>query len=340
MVFSQTVYAQYLIKVLLLNNKINKTFINNAPPSNAMTVINAMKFNDREGGMVTDSQSSTDLRKYDFAEKVVSISSTSQKTIILAGGSGASNFLYEARSRLQEALGEREKYTVKNAADLLAEIQTQMKRSTINAELRSSFGVEFSQALSGQGISDYMQKAMGETFTGQRENQKKYLSGGFLLVGKDERGTYLYVIGIGDNPTWIAQPYGTIGIGGDESDKVLSGFVKSLKREQWHNINPLLGMSVLIRATNASSELNQGVGGVPIVSYFNDSGVTILPEDESRLATEIVRVADAQLIPPEAARTSLEQLLYQKSGFEDVEQETFRKNPQYDKIMRFLRGYK
>ena len=36
-----------------------------------MTVINAMKFNDREGAIVADEQSSGGVRKYDLAEKDV-----------------------------------------------------------------------------------------------------------------------------------------------------------------------------------------------------------------------------------------------------------------------------
>ena len=88
--------------------------------------------------------------------------------------------------------------------------------------------------------------------------------------------------------------------------------------------------------------MNQGVGGVFSIFYFDDKGTIVeLSEDESRLATEIVRVSDVHLIKREAVRESLDALLYKKTNFETVENEVFKKeDPNYDKTMRFLRGYK
>ena len=65
-----------------------------------MTVINALIFDEETGGMVADSQSSTPYRKYDISRKVLAIEHPC-KTVLLIGGSGKSNILSEASTRLK-----------------------------------------------------------------------------------------------------------------------------------------------------------------------------------------------------------------------------------------------
>ena len=105
-----------------------------------MTVINTMKFNEKEGGMVADSQSSTSLRKYDLADKIIPLSS-GYGSMILAGGTGVSDFLYEASEILRKQLSQEKNYNVTDTANTLAEVMIQMKRQKIETHLKTKYGI-------------------------------------------------------------------------------------------------------------------------------------------------------------------------------------------------------
>lgn len=302
-----------------------------------MTVINAMKFNAREGGMVSDSQGSNDVRKYDFFDKVVPLSD-GKDTFILLGAAGHSGFICEVNTSLKSKLAGKTEYDVKLVAEELSAVTLEMKRKTIDNFLRSNYGVDTAAAISGQGIGPHL---IGEVKTGLLAQDAKVFNSSFLLIGKDKERIHLYHIPVGYGQTIIPQIYGTIGSGSDESDKILSAFVKELTKTERKNVEFVAGMAALIRATNASGEINPGVGGVSTITYFNDNGIIILDEGESRLATEIVRVNDAHLIATPIAKKCLEGLLYKRIGFEEAEKAAFKSSAgKYDRIMRFLRGYK
>ncbi len=279
-----------------------------------MTVINVMKFNSAEGGMVADTQSSTSLRRYDIAEKVHILENKNGVCLLLAG-SGVSDFLYEAATRVK-ALKFGPEFdpkkttganyncnSVREGADALTEIIIQMKRKSIDTYLQSTFGVDSTAAITGQTIVDGKQVPIGQhllssiltAYTAQTQAAQELFSNGFLLAGRDSKSTSLYSVQTQSAPILIARPYSSIGSGSDESDKVLLKFIKNLPREKRTNIPFVEGMEALIRATNASIDLNNGVGGVPTIAYFNEKGNTVLGEDSSRLASEIVRVADAKM---------------------------------------------
>jgi hypothetical protein len=308
-----------------------------------MTVINAMKFNENEGGMVADSQSSNSMRKYDFADKVIPISGN--ETYALIGGSGSSDLLYEATSALTKHFADRtiteETYVISDIAEALSVITTTLKRNIINLSLKSIFGIDSKTAQSGEGLSPQLSAEVKEVLTAGSQGAKERFNNGFIVIGKDKEGVSLYQVWMGSSPNHIPQPYWTIGSGSDESDKVLCSFVKYQSRDGRKNISLVKGMTALIRATNASSEINSGVGGTPTISYFDQKGIVILGEEESKLATEMVKVGDARLISSFSAERGLEALLHGTCSIDEVEHETFKRTPVlYDKIMRYLRGYR
>ncbi|MBI4980095.1 hypothetical protein HZC30_00890 [Candidatus Woesearchaeota archaeon] len=308
-----------------------------------MTAINAMKFNENEGGMVTDSQSSSTMRKYDFADKVIPIKSNG--TYALTGGSGHADLLYEATSALAKHFAnevtEGKTYTVSDIAEALSGIATGMKRNMIDLCLKSKFGIDTSTAISGQGVGPHLIAEIKEALTASVQSMAERFNNGFIVIGKDSEGVSLYQVWMGHLPNKIPQPYWAIGSGSDESDKVLCSFVKDQSREGRKNISLVPGMAALIRATNAASEINPGVGGTPTISYFDQKGIVILGEEESKLATELIKIGDARLTSTFAAERGLEALLRKTGSVDEVEREIFKHTPLlYDKIMRFLRGYR
>ncbi len=311
-----------------------------------MTVINAMVFGPEEGGMVADSQSSYSVRKYDFADKIVPIRSTDGNTVLMVGGCGMADILNETTGHLQRTLAKNEPYGLRHAADSLADIACRQKRGLIEQQVFSTFGLDALEVSAGVKrtkdektvpLDGQLKKAVMDEYTGQSQQAQHFFNGGFLLIGMDKERSGLYTMGFGNFATEVSRLYGSIGSGGDEADRVLYQFVKSLKRESRREIDFLEGMSALIRATTAASEINQGVGGVPAIAYFSHGEYTILNEDESRLAAEVVRVADAGLLSRDKQNESLHALLREKKPFADVEK-VFEADHQ--KIMRFLRGYK
>jgi len=308
-----------------------------------MTVINAMKFSDHEGGMVSDSQITRDsTRKYDIIEKVFSFDRDKQ-LFLLMGGTGKSETLRELKNQFMAYLKSEKGQgirTVREAAQALSEMATTYKRETIEQLLKSKYGISFQDALSGEGIDTELYKGVKELLIGQDIFYKGTFGGTFLMIGKDEK-TFLYQIEMGTPPAFCSTVYESVGSGKDEADKVLGTYVTRLPRSKKNNIPLVEGMAALIRATNAAEKLNKGVGGIPNISYFNREGITILDEKESLLALEIVRVHDAGLIKTGALKESLDTLLHKPDSFEEVDAEVFKKyGVDFDRIMFFLRGYK
>lgn len=309
-----------------------------------MTAINAMKFGDKSGGMVADSQSSTDLRKYDTSEKVRVLKSNDGSRI-LVGGTGASYVLHEATVKLARDFPNDKPYSVDQAVNGLYEILQTIRRDVIDKEMRGRFGFgakEYAagRLLDGTPIGQHLLNPAAEVYLGNDEGLRGYLGNAFLVVGGDNSGTSVHVVPMGRRPAVTHTPYAAHGSGMDESDKILHEFIRGLSRSERHNINPVKGMAALIRATNKASDFNQGVGGIPTVAYFDDKELVVLDENRSLLATEIVRVNDAGLIPSERAFDSLEKLIFSKNSELDIEKQVFLDDPKTIEIMRFLRGYR
>lgn len=312
-----------------------------------MTVINAMKFNENDAGMVADSLSTNNVRKYEFADKIITLN-PKEDVYFLVAGSGPADILYQAAERLQSAIPKQEEHSVENTAHMLAVIINGIKREMIGNFLQSTYGVSSTEAIQGHAFVNgnpvsidpqLKEKIMGAYIM---EDRRLYdlFKGAFLLLGKAQKGTALYNIELHGPTLLSARPYASIGTGSDQSDLVLYNFLKNIRREARNNIDFVKGMAALLRATNASTDVNPGVGGVPAISYFKDNIMITLKEDESRLASELVRVNDAGLLSEDKFRLNLEALLSGKANYEKIEKKAFSENHQNSKIMRILRGYK
>src|SRR3989338_8431550 len=70
-----------------------------------MTVVSCMKFNEHEGAIVSDEESSNfsaSWRKYDLSEKLQEFSKPDKSVSLIIGGSGMSNTIHEVEVRLNE----------------------------------------------------------------------------------------------------------------------------------------------------------------------------------------------------------------------------------------------
>ena len=304
-----------------------------------MTAINAMRFSKESGGMVTDSQGSNDIRKYDISEKVTLLDDS-----FIIGGSGSSSVLNDARAKLTKIYDP--KNTSRQNAEALSGILNESYRSFIEQEMRNRFGFgvkEFTMGrlTDGTPIGSHLVSPAGELCDGRDTSVREYKQNAFLVIGKDASDDcYIYGVPMAMQSRLWSLPFASIGSGMDESDKVLYEFVRNIPRAGRRDIDFVKGMAALIRATNRSSDINPGVGGVPTIAYFTKDGSKILPEEDSLLATEIVKATDCKLIPAEDALQALESLLLNREDYRSIEEKIFCKKDNYSEIMRFLRGYR
>ncbi len=312
-----------------------------------MTVINAMKFSETAAGMVADSLSTSNIRKYEFAEKIFTLN-PEEGTYFLVGGAGQANILYQVSRYLKSEVTKLEDYSVRRVVHTLSSIVNGIKREMVDSFLQSMYGISSTEAIQGHTfvnekpvpIDGQLKAKILEGYTLEDRRLQELFMGAFLLLGKAKKGTTLYHIELHGTTLLCDRPYVSIGKGSDESDRILYTFVKNLTREERKDIDFVEGMAALLRATNASTDVNPGVGGVPTISYFKDDSMVTLKEDESRLASELVRVNDGGLLEEVVFKESLEALLLEKEDYEQMERKAFRENPQSSKIMRVLRGYK
>ncbi len=304
-----------------------------------MTVITAMRFNQESGGMVADSQGSNIIRKYDLFVKSALLGGK-----FILGGTGSSSTLNEASKRLSENVYDSKLSTYDNACKL-SNILLEAYREHINELMHANFGFGAEEYISGKLAdgtprgSHVLQSAEG-LYHGSDQIGQRNRANEFVVIGRDENDSKIFYVPVVGKPAESTLPFATAGSGYDEADKVLYDFIKSVPRDDRNNIDFVNGMAALIRATNRASELNPGVGGIPTISYFNGEKSRVLPEQDSLLATEIVKAADGKLISDTESLQSLEGLLANNADFKAIEEKIFWNKNNYREIMEFLRGYR
>jgi hypothetical protein len=136
----------------------------------------------------------------------------------------------------------------------------------------------------------------------------------------------------------------SIGSGADESDKVLSGYVERLPREQREKIQTVEGLVKLIEATNGAANLNVGVGGSPSIIYVKkdeDKDVVKQPnESQCILASEVVEGYTRGLLDRDFTYSAVRRLVLENVDFRTVEEGMKQKAKDWKKLDRLLRGYK
>lgn len=320
-----------------------------------MTVISAMKFNPRDGAIVSDEQSTTGyFRKYELATKIHVLTVPEGGIYGLMGGSGAAGVLYETFQAVQEFLPQYQKEikSKRDLASLVGRCMTSVKRKYVNGYLESSFGLTESDFICGyRTVQDGSKVPIHELLTRRyfqvvsgspEERVSEILNNAFLMLTTDADGIELYLSTMGlSNATPVSRPYETIGSGADMADGELSSFLESLPRAERENIDPIRGIGALLWATNRASTKNIGVGGTPFVYIIKDGKLSGSPEENTtRLAMEIVRGFQRGLLPRSFEEEALKALIYNDGDFEAVEQEMWKQAKSSSELSLLLRNYK
>lgn len=310
-----------------------------------MTVVNTMEF-DGGVGMVTDSQlSSHHHRKYDVGEKIKILNFPRNSVLSLIGQTGDMAFLNSCLLRLEKELNNNQKYNIEDISKKLANMMIEVRRESISAYLQNKFGINESQALTGEiNNNNQVLKIHPELYSkikfevSGEYNEIREMDGSFVVAGKDGDKINIYLLDSGKLPKYIIKPYITVGSGRDISDIHLANFIQQTERKKRMKLGLVECMSELISATNRSIDHNSGVGGIPSICYINGSNLVNIEENKCILSTEVIRARDADLINYKRATKAIEDLLCSDLDIETIERTAFKNK--YQQINKFLRGYK
>ncbi len=315
-----------------------------------MTVVSAMKFNEQEGAMIADEQSSTHIRKSDIATKIHEFKCSDSITA-LTGGSGASDILYEIVMKTENEIRENIKDIKygKHISVALSQVMAKVKRKLIEQQFQSSYGLSEAELQCGQKITPEGRLTIE---SGIMQEYKQYASpfstnthplfqNSFLVISYDNKeGIQISSVDMKYGKFYISRPYECIGSGSDMADNELNLFFENTPRENRNNIDPIEGIIALLYATDRAAARNIGVGGTPLIYILKKDEITIPSEENSRLAVEIVKGNKKGYLSTEFTKKSLQELIYAKANFKSIEQEMWTQAVDISKLSLLLRGYK
>jgi len=161
------------------------------------------------------------------------------------------------------------------------------------------------------------------------------------LVGGIEDGKFqIYYANTGGDGNKSSRPYASIGSGSDESGKILSSYFIRMPRHKRNDVSAGEGLSKLIEATNASSDLNVGVGGIPSIAYVTVDGISTPNEENCILAGEIITGLTWGQLDRNFAYEAVEELVTGNADPKNIEEKMKENAKDWEILNRILRGYK
>ncbi len=301
-----------------------------------MTVICAAKFNQNSGAIIADRQISTPSTKYLLSTKLHLFQCNKDSKFIF-GGTGDTGPIYEITTKISETIAnEKEKIVTKyDFRDFVENIIKEYKEDYLNRR--------FKLELVAPPGEYPCQKEWEEQLVGKQKNILKdfnELDEYFLTLSYDQTGIGLQLISLKPEKTRLISPsYETIGSGEGLADVIMHDFFKNMDETEKQEVNPVIGVMVLLQATAAAAERNKGVGGIPQL-YVIDKGKIISPRRRQlKLAEEISCAEKKGYLNDGFACEALEDLIFKNANYESVEEKMLQKAKNPTALLRFLRGY-
>ncbi len=316
-----------------------------------MTVVSGMKFNQREGAIISDEQSSSGFRKENIATKIHSLEFGEERPFALAGGSGYVVVLQDSITQARDFLTKKIKKvrTGRDIANVFAHVFLNVKQQYLDGCLVAEFGLRESDFHTGCRTGQNGEKIpLDPAIKSQYLDLKRKLSShgellddAFLVLTYDESGLELYNLSMRiEHPLPVVRPSDAIGSGSEQVDDEMAYYLDSIPRDERGNINPIEGISELLYGTERASIRNPGVGGTPLVKIVKEGKVISPGENETRLAVEIVKGCRRGYLSEEFEKESLDALMYRGETFESIEGKMWESAVDKQSLNRMLRGYK
>ena len=305
-----------------------------------MTVINMISFGE-DGVAIADEQSSTEFRKYNIAQKLQLLNQS-----IVYGGSGPADFIKEVYNNIYHEIESvkktKDKISLKEVFLISQNSLANHKNNFKNQVLSANLGISLDDLLTG--ILSRNGRKLDESVMQAGRNILRDVDekGGISLIlgGLEDKKFGIYILDTSYGGRLISRPYCSIGSGSDESEKVLSRYIASLPRDGRESINKHEGVVKIIEATNASSNLNIGVGGSPSIVYVSEEQILRPNEQQCVLASELVEGLTNNLLERDFVYDSVSRLIFDDGKFDDIEEEMKQRAKDWKNLDRLLRGYK
>ena len=311
-----------------------------------MTVISGMKVNNADGILVADEQTSYGSRKSNIAVKLDSFE-LDNKNLVITGGTGASDILYNITSDLKEGLKkDLTNLKGKDIIDNLSSYAKYNKRAYLNAHLQDKYGIsenEFQSGMNRNGtpISPNLIQTYTSIVESHGGEMANLFQSTFLSLALTDNSLELYRLSMNNShPMPIARPYETVGSGSDIADYIISSYLESIPREERENISKIDGISTLLDATYKASLKNAGVGGTPLIAIVNNGKIITPTQYASKLASEIVQGSQKGYLNKEFQQEALKSLLYDNGDVDIVEKAMWKDTKDNQmKLSRLLRQW-
>ncbi|MBU1111474.1 MAG: hypothetical protein ABIG93_02950 [archaeon] len=322
-----------------------------------MTVVSAMKFNENEGAIIADEQSSNLFanRKYDLATKVHTIidrdedNSDGSTIKVVIGGTGVTNILYEISEKSVKYANSTKNITCGNdVIQLCKQIMADTRRQLLDSFIEVNTGWNRKEILSGgRKLADGSTESVTEILIGEYKRsieeagKSDIFNNAFVAISFDKFGFKLYELNMGlPKPFLISGPYSTVGSGRDMADGELYSFFEKIPRDERHDIDPIDGIGALLSATEKASMRNIGVGGTPMISAIINGTIVNPNENNTRLSVEIVKAYNSGFLPDQFYKEAIANLIYGSGDFKVVEKVMWEATEKPEELSRMLRGYK
>ncbi len=305
-----------------------------------MTVINMISCGE-EGIAVADEQSTTRIRKYNIAPKLHLLNDQ-----FVYGGSGRIDFIIDIYHIMQDnvkrAKQDKRDLKLEDVYRLAQETLIHYKNQHKNQVLSINLGISIDDMLTGTlgRVGKKLDESAINAGKLLLQNVDEHTGMELLLGGLEDDKFKIYALSTSFGGVPISRPYCSIGSGSDESEKVLSRYVANLPRDKRECIDLKEGLVKILEATNASSNLNVGVGGTPSIVYVSKDQIIRPNEQQCILASELVEGLTSGLLDKEFTYDALSRLVFKDEDFQTVEEEMKEKSSDWRKLDRILRGYK
>ncbi|RJR12124.1 hypothetical protein C4588_02645 [Candidatus Parcubacteria bacterium] len=343
-----------------------------------MTVINAIRFDDMSGAMVSDEERTLDMKRTlcsidkikhiipERIQKEYGLTARFGTTGTCSVGSelkyGLLKDIDELYEKEIERLGRKpDKFkTLEDIAFMAFEKLLELKHKHVNEILTTRYGFDTKDLIRGYYMAgdekiDIKDKEIIKaaedivTFTRRStETDRIFINLGIIAGLDEQKGFQIFHLSLLNHTCEPVQSlFKSDGSGQDVSNIDFIDYIRNKKlSEKRGRIDPVEGMIQTIEATLHCHKMNIGIGGYLEIVYFDGrekdhmKKMKQFDDNRSKLACEIVDAFSADLISKDLTFKLIEDLLFKEENFEKVHEAMMKKSPNQKKLKRYLRGYK
>ncbi|HPZ09800.1 MAG TPA: hypothetical protein PL110_17005 [Candidatus Eremiobacteraeota bacterium] len=337
-----------------------------------MSVVCALKFNNRQGAIISDEEYWLQRRRKihfcDYLEPILKEEISDELGMaIIYGGVGTPTFSYDVRKRASSALKARYREkkikafeTVEDVARIVFNVLQDCFKKRIDTKLKSLYGFTRDDLTKG------FFELSGKKYEINQESIKKkaielatvppkgspldnYLDHEGVLLGYDRKtGISCYAFSLQEPVLYLTSgPFEIRGKGKDVGQISMANYMnKKTMNERRSGFDIIEGTIELIKAAHEAAIHNHEVGGYFNIIYIDGEKKTYservreIRDHEAKIATEVVIGNKYGELDSEITYNLIEKIVLKGAKFEEIEEEMFAHTRDRQILDFILRGYK